>query len=469
MKLLFTVVALEGRLLARERAAWLLAALFALLAAYATASGVQRVDAEAAHVAEARAEEQARFAALDGAMDTLLAGGDVPHRADPTDAELVGRELGRRMAALPPGVLGGVAIGQRDLTTHVVHVTTEAELGSGPDQAELASPARQMSGGFDLAFILIYLLPLFIIALTFDVLAGERERGTLALVLSQPVSLSVFVLGKVLVRALALFLAVTLCALLPPALVGAALPSAGLLALYAGLLLAYVSFWLAAGLAVNTWGRSSAGNALALVGVWLLFVVVIPGLVSVAVDAAYPPPSRVALVNLAREAASEAEARLSAIEGGHGETGESRDSRAERTVRAEQQLSAKLEPVVAAFDEQLAQQQAMVNRLRFLSPAIVLNEGLNDVAGSGVARQQRFRDEVRVFHRSYRDFFFDKLATGGKLTRADYAALPRFAFEEEPLSQLGQRVGLGLLGLLGPAALLLALALRGLRRPGRLV
>ena len=60
---------------------------------------------------------------------------------------------------------------------------------------------------------------------------------------------------------------------------------------------------LALAVAVNAWGRSSAGNALSLVGIWLALLVVVPGLASVAVDALHPSPSRVELVNVARDAA----------------------------------------------------------------------------------------------------------------------------------------------------------------------
>ena len=51
-------------------------------------------------------------------------------------------------------------------------------------------------GRFDLAFVLIYLYPLLILALTYNLLSAEKEQGTLALALSQPVSLRTLVSAR---------------------------------------------------------------------------------------------------------------------------------------------------------------------------------------------------------------------------------------------------------------------------------
>jgi ABC-2 type transport system permease protein len=225
-------------------------------------------------------------------------------------------------------------------------------------------------------------------------------------------------------------------------------------------------FWFAASVFVNAWGRSSAGNALSLVGLWLGLVVVVPGLVSVAVDAIHPQPSRVTLVNLAREAASEAEAKASVLEGDHGkDAARASDRTARRALDVQEDLERRVQPVVEAFGQQLSRQQGLVDQLRFVSPAIVLHEGLNEVAGSGVARHRHFAEQVDRFHEAYKRFFFERIRRGAELGPADYDAMPRFEHREEPASAVAGRVGKGVLGLLLPAAGLLILAVAGLRRP----
>lgn len=463
-----TVMRVEWRSLVRERAVWLVVALFAGLVAYAAVAGGSQVRSERAAIEAARREEAARLEQLGASLRGLPAGAEARSGADPRDPHVVGREIGRRAAILPPGPLAPVAIGQRDVMPHTVHVTSEARLAAGAADADLGSPTRQTSGPFDLAFVIVYLLPLVIIALTFDLLAGERERGTLALVLSQPVSLRSFVLGKALLRAACLLGLVVPMVVAAPLLAGGAAAGGGLLVrlgLFGALLIAYSAFWFAAALAVDAWGRSAAGNALALVGVWLALVVIVPGLVSVGVNALHPPPSRVELVQLTRSAAREAEAQLSAIEGDHGERpADAYGKSVRRGVEVQEELERRVQPVVDAFGVQLARQQGLVDRLRFLSPAIVAHEGLNDVSGSGVARYQHFAAQVDVFHRAHKAFFFDRIRRAAPLDAADFESLPAFDYREQPTADLGARVGAGIVGLLVPALALLGLAIAGLRR-----
>lgn len=465
--MLWTVVRVEWRSMVRERSVWALVAAFALLLVYATVGAGLLVGADRRAQDTELREEAQRMAALRGEVMAIAGGAAVRHAADPRNPHLVGRELGRRVAALPPGALAPVSVGQRDVLPREVQVTTQALLAEA-DEGEGGSPARRAAGPFDPAFVLVFLLPLLIIALAYDLCAGERERGTLGLVLSQPVSLSTFVFGKAVQRGLLTLLVVLVLGLLVPALSGARLSGEGAatrVLLYVALLVAYVAFWFAAAIAVNAWGRSSAGNALSLVGIWLALTMVVPGLTSVAVDALQPMPSRVELVNLARAATSEAESQVSAIEGDHGAAVGAGDNAARRAVEVQRDLERRVQPVLAGFRGQLAEQQRLVDRLRFLSPAILLHEGLNDVAGSGVARHQHFSAQVDGFHASYRDFLFERVQRGAQLSPSDYDAMPRFEYREEPAGAVARRVGIGVLGLLLPAALLAAVALAGLRRP----
>ncbi|MBX3129594.1 MAG: ABC transporter permease subunit [Polyangiaceae bacterium] len=462
----WAVFRVEGLSLVRDRAVWAVLLGFALVVVYAALSGGALAQAERRAHSELLTEERARFAALQDELVAIERGGPVRHLTDPRDPHIVGRELGRRVATLPPGPLAAVSVGQRDLLPTAIIVTTEARLGdSGADDA--AGLARRVTGAFDLAFVLVFLLPLVVIALSFDVLSAERERGTLALVLAQPIRLGTFVLAKTALRAAVLLVVVLAAGIVAPLVAGGGLSGADVGANvlgYAGLLVGYTAFWFCLAVLVNAFGSSSSGNALSLVGVWLLLVVVVPGLTSVVVDTLHPAPSRVELVNRARDAAREAEAEVSELEGDHGAAPASADRDvARRAVHVQGQLESRVEPVIAAFHAQLARQQALVDRLRFLSPAIVAFEGMSDVSGSGVTRHQQFSAAVSELHAEHKRFFFARIEQGARLTSADYERMPRFERREPPPSALLWRVGSGLLGLLVPAGLMVVLSLRGFR------
>jgi len=460
--MLTTVFKLEWRNVRRDVASRAVIAVCALLVAYAAFAGSRVVSAERAALAAAQRDEAARVSELRHELKAIAGGAQVQHAADPRDALQVGRELAPRIAALPPGPLAAVAVGQRDVLPAIIELTTKTRVdGGGHDDG--ASPLKQSNGPFDLAFVFVFLLPLIVIALSYDLLSGERERGTLSLVLSQPITLTTFVLGKGLQRAALLLLLVLVLGLLAPIAAGASITAPGAplrLLLYLLLLSLYSMFWLALAVFVNSWGRSSAANALTLVGFWLALLVVLPGLASVAVDTIYPSPSRVELVNLARAATTDAESRTAAVEGDHGKRP---PTSARRSMAMQAALEKQIGPVLMRFREQHRRQQAMVDKLRFLSPAIMLNEGLSDIAGSSVGRHQHFSGQVDVFHGRLKQFFAERVQSRAHLTADDYDAMPRFDYREPPDSELTQRVGASLLALALAIASMLALARARLR------
>ena len=456
--MLTTVFKLEWRNLWRDSAARVVVVVFALLVAYAAAGGARLVAAERVATETAQRTERERDDQLLGELQAIARGKKVKHTSDPRNVLLVGRELAPRVAAMPPGPLAVIAVGQRDVVPATLELTTNTRR-AGPGHDDGANPLKQSNGPFDLAFVFVFLLPLIVIALSYDLLSAERERGTLNLVLSQPITLTTFVLGKALQRAAVLSLFVVGLGLLAAIAAGADLGASGgplRLLLYLLLIALYAMFWLALAVLVNSWGRSSAANALTLIGCWLALLVVVPGLASVAVDTIYPSPSRVELVNLARTAATAAEARTTAAEGDHGKPADAVS--AEQTLAMQAELEKQLEPVRARIREQRRQQQALVDELRFLSPAILVNEGLSDVAGSGVARHQHFAAQVDSFHAHVKHFFAERVRQGARLTSDDYAALPRFEYQQPPDAQLTRRVGMSLLAMALAIAALLALA-----------
>ncbi len=477
--MLWTVVRMDARNVRAEVSAWLALLLLATGVTYAAWSGAAAVHADRQAVATALTEQQTRMRDLQVRLHAVQAGQkQATSTEDPSDPALVGSTLAAVWAVLPQLPLASVAVGQRDLAAARVRITTQGPSGrSLQSDRPMTGPTRLLTGAFDLAFVLVALLPLVIIVLTYDLLAGERERGTLALVLAHPVSLATFVLGKALQRGLLLgSVTLGLALLAVAATVDGPWTSddAVRMLLYLGTLMAYVGFWFAAAVAINVRGQTSAGNALALIGLWLALVVIVPGIVQVAVQATHPPPSRVELVNLTRAAASEIEAELSDLQGNHGADGkgtpaQNAQAATERLVAVQVALEKRAAPVLQAFGTQLAAQQALVNALRFLSPAIVLQEALGDVAGNGGHRLQQFHSQVDEFGQRWRNFFFSRVSARQRLTVADYAALPQFVFREESLPALGTRVGAGLMGLLLPTLLLIGWAGVGLRRGVRVM
>ena len=163
------------------------------------------------------------------------------------------------------------------------------------NQTEIANALNLAAGSFDVAFVLIFVLPIFIVALTFDLLSREKEQGTLALVLAHGVSVQTYVAAKVTARALlitALILVANLAALVT---IGADLTDPRTLleaSLWILVSVIYGLVWFALALLVNCQNWPSVTNGVILANLWLVFVVVLPAFINIGATLVYPPPSR---------------------------------------------------------------------------------------------------------------------------------------------------------------------------------
>lgn len=155
------------------------------------------------------------------------------------------------------------------------------------------SPSAILLGTLDLAWLLALLVPLAAIALGFDAIARDKERGTLAMILAPAPS------GRPLIVARALAAAACLAiGLIPAALAGAAISGAiggsgidlpSLAALFS-LLLGYTLFLGAAVIVVSALSDRSATALAVLILSWLTFGVAVPLGSAALTRAAYPMP-----------------------------------------------------------------------------------------------------------------------------------------------------------------------------------
>lgn len=442
---------LELRLLARERGAWIALLLFAAALLYGAWNGLALARQQEELARELRAEQQG----FDEALRAALARGPLDPR------EVAGQGA---IAFLPPAPLPLLATGQADLVPGYDVLNLWKLETPTATQAGLENPAHLLAGRFDLAFVLVWLLPLCLLALLFDLLAGERESGTLRMALAQGVAPVRWLARRALARALPA-LALAVVAVWLASSVGPGGP--GRLGLAIVVVLAYGLFWTALAAAVNAVARSAAGAAMGLGAAWVVLVLVLPTLLNVLVEAVHPTPSRPELLAAARRAAGQAEQRggelMRSFYRDHPELAPAtlRADLAAQLLAVQDEVARAVDPVQRRHAEQLARQQADVARWRFLSPAIAAHEAFTDLAGTGSARQHAYRAQLAAFEDALRDFYAPRIHRGEAVRQEDYLSVPRFTFAEEPLAAWTLRVATGLLGV---ALLAGALALFTTRR-----
>ncbi len=475
--MLIHIIKNEWRNLRADKTLWLVAGLFAVSVAYAMFNGLAWTNFQRQTIAEAAAEDSERYDALKKQIVEYerSAPEKLSRFSDPRDPAAAGRNIGQKYAAMSPAPLASLSIGQSDLLPYYFKISTRSQQTFTAND-ELENPTNLLAGRFDVAFVVIYLLPLLILVLSYNFLSGEREAGTLPMLLAQPISLRSVVLGKIALR----FAVVTVLALGFHPLVffliggGKLLTAEGALlgaVLWAAAIVAYIAFWFALAIAVNAFNWKSATNAIALAAVWLLFVILIPSLTGVLVTSVYPVPSRVEMIGAMRDASSDASARGSQILAKYTEDhpelvqGEyDPNDAAARTYAVQETVDREVQPILAIYDEQLQKQQNLANNLRFLSPAMVMQEALNDISGTGNARYRHFLAQVKIFHAEWQNYFIPRVFQKARVTAATYDAAPRFVWQEENSPAVARRVLFGLLGIIAFTLAAAAFGFSAIRR-----
>jgi ABC-2 type transport system permease protein len=461
----------DWRVLRADATVWVVGGVFAIAIGYAMVNGVRWTTFQRDALRVASAEELDRYAKIHGQIGALeRTGTPVAAFGDPRNPTQFGSRFGPRYAMLPPAPLAPLAIGQSDLLPYYFKVSTDAR-ETLTTATEIENPQRLLVGRFDLAFVIIFLYPLLILAVTHNLLSGEKEQGTLALAASQPVSLGTLATGKVLLRALLLVgivLGFSSVALLASG-VSLTAPGAALrFTLWLAAVAAYGAFWFALALFAASFGRSSATNATALATAWLMLVVLLPSLFNLVATTLYPVPSRVEMIQAVRVASDEATSAgttlLARYYEDHPElaTGGAEQAMNDFNIiriAVDEDVSRRARPVVDRYEQQLTRQQTLIDRLRFLSPAVLMQDALNDVAGTGAARHRHFLEQVDRFHAVWRGFIVPLIVQKARVTSLDQ--VPSFTFREESPASMAGRVVIAMVGLTLPA---LGIAWAGVRR-----
>lgn len=461
----------DWRLLAADRVLWLASLLIVLCVSYAVYNGTTRAERWRNDVNQQNAKAQDDVLEQKTIVEDILAGkksaADHPWDGLPNTVQQV--------ATLPPGPLAAFSVGQTDLYPYATAISTWKRSDNVFARYQVESPLSLLAGRFDFAFVIVYLLPLLIIALSYNLLSAEKENGTLVLALSQPLSLRTLITGKVLMRlALVLGLVVVLCLLgfLASGMLFDAPGMLGRFSLWLMIVGAYALFWFVLSAAVNALGRSSETNATVLTCLWLVFVLIIPAILNLAVTAASPVPSRMQYVSslrAAENAATQISNKLMAeYYSDHPDLAANGASAIPEWARKYflvlREIEDKTTSILTDYESRLDRQQALVQKFRFLSPAIIVQEALNEVAGASLIRQRRFVTQTREFLASWQTMLSPKLLAGARLQPADYETLPRFTFTEEPFASMAARVLVGMMVLLLLSAVLFGGSVSVLRR-----
>ncbi len=298
--------------------------------------------------------------------------------------------------------------------------------------SEMSSPIQLLFGSFDLVFVVVYLLPLIIIAFSYNILSEERERGSLRLLAAQPISIRLWVLQKLSVR----FLWMVLIVLLVTAVVFLLnkINSWDGFITFVAACSVYMLFWFTMSFMVNIVIGKSAQNAFALLGFWIVLVLLIPSAINQLSDTLYPIPPRSQLVNEVRELKAEATKKQDEILDNFlrdhpeyvSQDGEQSYSFWHNYIASQKLVKEQLQPLLSDYEDNLALRHQWVNKWQWFSPAILVQQTLIERAGTSKADYENYWQQVSQFDQEWKTYFMPLLYNNQNFTVSHFHQLPVF-------------------------------------------
>ncbi len=264
----------------------------------------------------------------------------------------------------------------------------------------------------DWTFIIGYILSLIALIFTFDAISGEREHGTLRLMLANSIPRRTVLIGKFLGALISttipfmLAVLVNLLILSTASAVHLNIQAWGRLGIIFCIALLYTCLFLALGLLVSARVQQSAVSLLILLLTWVTFVVFMPSTLASLASGFSSYMSRDEYDE--RYGQSDAELRRTWQRSWYWADKSELDERTltkigewhTKTAVSEERLNA---GYVTFKINQVQRARAITS----ISPAVLLQHLLESFAGTGLDRHQQFIENVQRYAREYREFVVD--------------------------------------------------------------
>lgn len=192
-------------------------------------------------------------------------------------------------AVKSPSLLMPFTIGQAQEFPYYKKVTEWSTTFDNDLAEELGNPEHLASGQLDFSFVVLYLLPVLLIVLLFNVGGLEQDLNFDRLIRVNSLSRSKWLFARFSFYIVLIAVLLVIVMLPYAAMTGALQTDFLAFAKLFLLLLLYLGIWSSVLFFINFTGRGSTNQALKMVCVWLVFCIVIPGTVHQVASLKYPP------------------------------------------------------------------------------------------------------------------------------------------------------------------------------------
>lgn len=185
-----------------------------------------------------------------------------------------------------------LSVGQNDIYTPLISGHFNRDIFKN-EFVEFQNPEKLLVGNLDVSFFLLFLFPLLLLALTYNIQSADKEAGVTPLLNVQAASVNAIVWWRLLFRWLLALFPVIIIAIVSFVQLYVLPNFSGVSFLqWWGVGLLYFLFWLLLVALVLRFHFSSLINAIALAGIWVLLLIAIPGLLNTWFNYKYPSTNK---------------------------------------------------------------------------------------------------------------------------------------------------------------------------------
>lgn len=352
---------------------------------------------------------------------------------------VVGKE--KAQGFRPPSVLSIFASGLDSFVPDKV-ITSPSGLFRTVKEPEIDNPQSLIFGKADWLFIVTFIVSLVALIFTYNAISGEKETGTLRLMIANAIPRHRILLSKLVGKYIALLIPFGLSALIallvleisPRVSITSAPVGPAFLVILAVTLL-FVLSMVSLGICISAFTRHSMGSMVLLFFVWALFVLGVPKICPMIAEAIYPIQGE-AGISFAKRTAREDFARQ--FEQIKRETIDPeyraewnaamrnpdptfnaqpiRDKYAQRVGRLAEEynkrIAEELERIEENYQNKRNAQSAIAMNLCRISPVSCYAYAVAGLSGTGVAAPDDFVRNAQRFQEDVEDVYYDQISWG---------------------------------------------------------
>lgn len=430
----------QVRQIIRNRLAVVCMSLFLLFGFYSMYSGYAVIERQRTVIDSIQAGYQTKFNRVSAKFHpkdtTASAKRDSSYAAMPV---MINYWLPQNVVS-PPSAIAFLSPGQRDIYPYYTTVRSTSDYLDASD-SEIRNPLKQFFGNLDLAFVIIYLLPLLGVGISFNILSEEKDAGTYRLLVCAGLSEHRLVVYKLLCRIL--FLAILLSLLfLTAAIAGPDGASRTSLMFLQALL--YLLFW--AGFFYFTLRMRLGGNQTALVQLfcWAFILIILPPMISSLISASYPVPLKTGIASYQRHIGEEVWNTDKKI---LVNTFLKNNPRYRKYYKADWDTTQwsgwpiagyydlkerKVSNYAKNYNLPVLKRKALSGRLMIFNPALLIQTAFNITAGTSAESYEAFKTEMQAFQKKWQYFIYSYELPDKSMTPESLRKFPKFRLKEQP-------------------------------------